>query len=306
MPSSSSSDEEGVINIENLNVRKSVKTDLRAQSSVFNDKEQKFDAIDDDIHDKNGEDFEDIVRNRKVNLPTYYKGDTKKRMRAIYDLANISYENKKNRANKLKDTEAFDKNKTLHSDTKNHVMLNDGEKEINWSIRGTDPTNTDDIANDVHILSALAISTEDKQKRKTFLGDSLDFLNRKRLDKTDEIYSKLREKYPEHTINIAGHSLGGMLGKDILYNHQDDKNLRVFGINAAPHHHHDLNDKRYYSLRNKDDLVSKFEGSSYNKNKNAVQLDTYQNPLSAHSLSNWKNVNLAALHKPHNMYHDGL
>lgn len=94
---------------------------------------------------------------------------------------------------------------------------------------------------------------------KSFTGwpDSLSDTLLNRYKRDEDIYQKIRQKYPNHHITMSGHSLGNTLGMNILKNHPDDKNINFFGYNGWIHPDYNK-DKRAYTTRQQGDLVSKF------------------------------------------------
>ena len=171
------------------------------------------------------------------------------------------------------------------SNLKNHVLV--GKDNIIWSIRGTDFSDAGDVKNDAHIAISTILKPESSKNQLNRVGKQLEFLNKERLKETDNIYNSLRKKYPNKKIDIYGHSLGGFLTKHVLHKNKNDENLKAYGINAAPHHSHDLMDSRYNSIRNVYDPVSVFESKKYNKNPNALTYYDYKDPYHSHLIDNW-------------------
>ena len=98
---------------------------------------------------------------------------------------------------------------------------------------------------------------------KSFTGwpDSLSDTLLNRYKRDEDIYQKIRQKYPNHHITMSGHSLGNTLGMNILKNHPDDKNIKFFGYNGWIHPDYNK-DKRAYLTRQEGDLVSTFTPSN--------------------------------------------
>ena len=92
---------------------------------------------------------------------------------------------------------------------------------------------------------------------------------------TNAMYHHLRNTYPDATIHLSGHSLGGKLVKFLLATNPHDKKLRGTGFNAAYDGYYQeamdkrggKGDKRYrgYRLSGDDigDLVSKYGDGEY-------------------------------------------
>lgn len=78
-----------------------------------------------------------------------------------------------------------------------------------------------------------------------------------RYKRDDDIYKRIRAKYPNRQIIMGGHSLGNTLGMNILKNHQDDRNIKFFGYNGWIHPDYNK-DTRAYHTRQEGDLVSTF------------------------------------------------
>lgn len=197
------------------------------------------------------------------------------------------------------------------SDDKNHVLV--GKDKINWSIRGTDFKDGEDVKNDAHIAMSMLLDPGKDKKHLTRVGRNIEFLNKDRLARTANIYKKLRKEHPDKQINIYAHSLGGFLAKDVLHENKKDNKIKVYAINAAPHHSHNLNDERYHSIRNIYDGVSAFESGRYHKNPNAMTYYDYNNPYTSHLLGGWdrnkldiKNLHQTITHKPIRIKHEGL
>ena len=88
-----------------------------------------------------------------------------------------------------------------------------------------------------------------------------------RFKRDDDMYNRIREKYPNRQIIMGGHSLGNTLGMNILKNHQDDRNIKFFGYNGWIHPDYNK-DSRAYHTRQEGDLVSTFTPTD-----NTIDLD---------------------------------
>lgn len=89
------------------------------------------------------------------------------------------------------------------------------------------------------------------------LPDALSNTLNNRYARDEEIYAKIRKKYPNKKIIMGGHSLGNALGMNILKNHKDDNNIKFFGYN--PWIHQDYNeDPRAKKYNKVGDIVSTF------------------------------------------------
>tara|TARA_R110000851_G_scaffold176631_1_gene323329 strand:- start:97 stop:1458 length:1362 start_codon:yes stop_codon:yes gene_type:complete len=89
------------------------------------------------------------------------------------------------------------------------------------------------------------------------LPDALSNTLNNRYARDEEIYAKIRKKYPNKKIIMGGHSLGNALGMNILKNHKGDNNIKFFGYN--PWIHQDYNEDSRAKRYNKEgDIVSTF------------------------------------------------
>lgn len=87
--------------------------------------------------------------------------------------------------------------------------------------------------------------------------DALSQTLNNRFKRDDDMYRRIREKYPNRQIIMGGHSLGNTLGMNILKNHQDDRNIKFFGYNGWIHPDYNK-DNRAFHTRQEGDLVSTF------------------------------------------------
>jgi len=131
---------------------------------------------------------------------------------------------------------------------------------------------TDEIATYVgrnHVLIGLRGSSNFKDfvadaqigvKSLTGLPDALANTLNNRYARDDEMFNKIRARYPNKKIIIGGHSLGNALGMNILKNHKEDKNISFYGYNGWEHESYNK-DSRATNINKTGDLVSLFTRS---------------------------------------------
>ena len=131
---------------------------------------------------------------------------------------------------------------------------------------------TDEIATYVgrnHVLIGLRGSSNFKDfvadaqigvKSLTGLPDALANTLNNRYARDDEMFNKIRTRYPDKKIIIGGHSLGNALGMNILKNHKEDKNISFYGYNGWEHESYNK-DSRATNINKTGDLVSLFTRS---------------------------------------------
>lgn len=90
----------------------------------------------------------------------------------------------------------------------------DGQDEIIFTIRGTDPSSLKDLQADAFILAGLPVNTTDR------------YIN------AENKYIKLREAYPDAKIIITAHSLGSTIGLDLAKKY--DLEAHLFNIGSSP------------------------------------------------------------------------
>jgi hypothetical protein len=108
--------------------------------------------------------------------------------KASYDFYHHSAETAQKELNEYRT--GYTLNKELSN--KNAVVMNKGD-DIVISYRGTDLKNPSDLLADAEILLG-------RDKIKIFLND--------RFDEANELYTKVKNKYPKSDITLTGHSLG--------------------------------------------------------------------------------------------------
>ncbi len=137
-------------------------------------------------------------------------------------------------------------------DDRNVVYKSNKSNTILYGIRGTEPTSGTDWLTDLSIAS--------KAIREKIPFDKRDYLEapmKERYNNANNIYSKLRELYPKSLIIIGGHSLGNSVGLDILYKHQADNNIELYGYNGFRHPvYTGKKDPRNHPQRTEGDIVS--------------------------------------------------
>ena len=159
------------------------------------------------------------------------------------------------------------------SDDHNLFYKSDTSNKILYGIRGT-VTRTDWMV-DLEIMAkslagsigSLNTDTSDKdivtgKTEKNVESGNL-FLPHKDLDEryadANEKFDTIRRLFPKSKIIIGAHSLGNSVGLDVLYKHQNDKNIKLFGYNGYFHPiYTGENDPRYKLIRTKYDMVSFF------------------------------------------------
>lgn len=90
----------------------------------------------------------------------------------------------------------------------------DGQDEIIFTIRGTDPTSKEDLYADAFILAGLPVNSTSR------------YMN------AENKYIKLRQQYPDAKIILTGHSLGATIGLDLAKKY--DLEAHLFNIGSSP------------------------------------------------------------------------
>lgn len=90
----------------------------------------------------------------------------------------------------------------------------DGQDEIIFTIRGTDPTSKEDLYADAFILAGLPVNSTSR------------YIN------AENKYIKLRQQYPDAKIILTGHSLGATIGLDLAKKY--DLEAHLFNIGSSP------------------------------------------------------------------------
>jgi hypothetical protein len=130
-------------------------------------------------------------------------------------------------------------------DDRNVVYKSNKSNTILYGIRGTKPTSGTDWVTDLEIASSATLNILPTGHMK------------ERYDNANNIYSKLRELYPKSKIILSGHSLGNSVGLDILYKHQADNNIELYGYNGYLHPiYAGKKDPRNHPQRTEGDIVS--------------------------------------------------
>ena len=141
-----------------------------------------------------------------------------------------------------RDIKGFRLSKSL-STPEHAVYIGNKGKNILFGLRGTATLN--DLVTDVQIFG----------KNYTPLPKAVTPNLVNRYNRDENIYNKIRAKYPNRKIIMAGHSLGNTLGMNILKNHKNDKNIIFYGYNGWIHPDH-KKDKRSKLNRQTGDVVS--------------------------------------------------
>lgn len=159
------------------------------------------------------------------------------------------------------------------SDDHNLFYKSDTSNKILYGIRGT-VTRTDWMV-DLEIMAkslagsvgSLNTDSSDKDivtgKTEKNLESGNIFLPHKDLDEryadANQKFDTIRRLFPKSKIVIGAHSLGNSVGLDVLYKHQNDKNIKLFGYNGYFHPiYTGEHDPRYKLIRTKYDMVSFF------------------------------------------------
>jgi len=130
-------------------------------------------------------------------------------------------------------------------DDRNLVYKSNKSNTILYGIRGTQPTSGADWLTDLEIASSATLNVLPTGQMK------------ERYDNANNIYSKLRDLYPKSKIIMGGHSLGNSVGLDILYKHQADDNIELYGYNGYYHPvYKGDKDPRNHPQRTESDIVS--------------------------------------------------
>jgi len=137
-------------------------------------------------------------------------------------------------------------------DDRNVIYKSNTTNTILYGIRGTKPSSGSDWLTDLSIAS--------KALRQILPFDKRDYLEapmKERYDNANNIYRQLRELYPKSKIIMGGHSLGNSVGLDILYKHQADNNIELYGYNGFYHPvYTGKKDPRNHPQRTEGDIVS--------------------------------------------------
>ena len=137
-------------------------------------------------------------------------------------------------------------------DDRHLVYKSNKSNTILYGIRGTKPSSGSDWLTDLSIAS--------KALRQILPFDKRDYLEapmNERYDNANNIYRQLRELYPKSKIILGGHSLGNSVGLDILYKHQADNNIELYGYNGFYHPvYTGKKDPRNHPQRTEGDIVS--------------------------------------------------
>lgn len=124
-------------------------------------------------------------------------------------------------------------------------------KKIQVGLRGTSLTSPTDFLNDAELALDAGLP---------FLPEQVHI--KKRLDKDEDLYKKLRKQYPDRKLVFSGHSLGAVSVKNILDKHPDDKNLEGHLFNHWIFDNQDKkvkDDKRLFNNDSEDLLKSPIE-----------------------------------------------
>jgi hypothetical protein len=169
------------------------------------------------------------------------------------------------------------------SDEENSVYVENGGRNVIWANRGTHlPNILKDVFDDLDIGKGMVLTALGKSELIDKLSKFTDIGSRKR--KAEELLVKIKDKYKNKKLHIAGHSLGGEIVKHILYKNPNDKTIFGYGFNSAHHrkfHNKQLmkEDERYKGYRSSgsvaSDIVSSLGDSGYLSTKYIKSLNKY-------------------------------
>ena len=213
------------------------------------------------------------------NLPQFQNPFLLESKNASYNIwAKSMKEEKRNTeiSNSMRSSQTGDDGSLDEEDLARHVMSEVyAEKGTRRDIKGFKKAlsfSTDEIATYVgrnHVLLGLRGSSNFKDfvadaqigvKSLIGLPDALANTLNNRYARDDEMFNKIRARYPNKKIIIGGHSLGNALGMNILKNHKEDKNISFYGYNGWEHESYNK-DSRATNINKTGDLVSLFTRS---------------------------------------------
>ena len=92
---------------------------------------------------------------------------------------------------------------------KHCVYVNDRKNELVIGLRGTKPTDIEDLANDANIVRTDFFDEKNIRFNKSYrIGDA------------EVLYNQVRKKYPAYKITVSGHSLAGRMTMELARNHR--------------------------------------------------------------------------------------
>lgn len=170
-------------------------------------------------------------------------------------LANVAYESPTERPETLNN---FTLNPSL-SNERIAVYTSDKDKRVQIGLRGT--ANLQDVATDI-----TAVIGGKRESNPYFKS-------------AEETVQKVREQFPSYGISVAGHSLGGSVGREIAKKNPD---VKVFGFNPGASVQDALtpNPDNFYTIRNRMDIVSALD----NPSNVSGTFYSERNPLRAHGI----------------------
>lgn len=92
---------------------------------------------------------------------------------------------------------------------KHCVYVNDSRNELIIGLRGTNPTDVEDLANDANIVRTDLFDEENVRFNRSY-----------RISDADALYNRVRQKYPAYRIVVSGHSLAGRMAMELARNHR--------------------------------------------------------------------------------------
>jgi hypothetical protein len=107
---------------------------------------------------------------------------------------------------------------------KHCVYVDDTNNKIIIGLRGTNPTDIEDLANDANII-----------RTDFFDENNIRFNRSSRIGNSELLYNQVRRKYPSHFITVSGHSLAGRMTLELARNHkkQGIQNTNYIAYNAG-------------------------------------------------------------------------
>lgn len=211
----------------------------------------------DDLEDAKGGALVDLIHRKliKNNPKAKKKKEVDKDDEKFVAFSKMAYTKPTERKANL---EGFEYNRA-QSDEENSVYQNDKTKEIVIAFRGT--AKMKDLKADLGIATGRLSSTA-------------------RYDNTEKLVKKLKDLFPEYSITLTGHSLGGSLAIAISNKHDIPSVVFNAGHSIGSSNKGDI---KYYTKMG--DPVSMLGANSY-KDVNVIE-GSHKNPLKDHMLNNF-------------------
>lgn len=154
------------------------------------------------------------------------------------------------------------------STKKNSVFVDSNTGEVVIAYKGTNPTNKEDLYDDLQIV----LSREDSTSR---------------FQKANDLYTKVEAKYGKENVRIAGHSLGGAIAMYVGERNDVEShsfNPAISALRAM--RTHGSNTKTSYVYRTKGDPVSVGAHLNADSNRRVIQVEQ-KDVLDTHSIDNF-------------------